>query len=346
LFAATATYVHVVNTKKKWRKVDTLRRKYVRNLTHMNLRRFGFIYALSTSGEGAMSKAYARFAIPLALFGLFPTVSAGAETPFFFSTGNPDGKMATATRPDTGGPFEIESADDFVLTRTTSITSATFTGLLPAAAPLSDIGEVVVEIYRVFPNNSTFPPSGNVPSRVNSPSDVAFEERDNGTGLSFSTSLVMANFVAANSVQPGGIHADPNFHTGGNGQVTGDEVEFSVNFTTPFLLPADHYFFVPQVQLDDGDFLWLSAPKPITGGTGPFVGDLQSWTRDDSDGGIGPDWLRVGTDITHQGPFNAAFSLSGAVVPEPSTWAMMLLGFAGLGFAGYRHARKTRPASA
>ena len=27
--------------------------------------------------------------------------------------------------------------------------------------------------------------------------------------------------------------------------------------------------------------------------------------------------------------------------PEPSTWAMMVLGFAGLGFAGYRKARKT-----
>jgi hypothetical protein len=28
-----------------------------------------------------------------------------------------------------------------------------------------------------------------------------------------------------------------------------------------------------------------------------------------------------------------------APVPEPSTWAMMLIGFAGLGFAGYRRAR-------
>ena len=27
-------------------------------------------------------------------------------------------------------------------------------------------------------------------------------------------------------------------------------------------------------------------------------------------------------------------------VPEPSTWAMMLLGFAALGFAGYRKAKK------
>jgi PEP-CTERM motif len=29
-----------------------------------------------------------------------------------------------------------------------------------------------------------------------------------------------------------------------------------------------------------------------------------------------------------------------ATAPEPSTWAMMLLGFAGLGFAGYRKSRK------
>ena len=34
------------------------------------------------------------------------------------------------------------------------------------------------------------------------------------------------------------------------------------------------------------------------------------------------------------------FVLSG-VVPEPSTWAMMLMGFGGLGFAGYRASRRT-----
>jgi hypothetical protein len=32
------------------------------------------------------------------------------------------------------------------------------------------------------------------------------------------------------------------------------------------------------------------------------------------------------------------------VVPEPTTWAMMLIGFAGLGYAGYRRAREPRPA--
>jgi hypothetical protein len=29
-------------------------------------------------------------------------------------------------------------------------------------------------------------------------------------------------------------------------------------------------------------------------------------------------------------------SVTGSTVPEPATWAMMLIGFAGLGFLGYR----------
>ena len=32
-----------------------------------------------------------------------------------------------------------------------------------------------------------------------------------------------------------------------------------------------------------------------------------------------------------------------AAVPQPSTWAMMLVGFAGLGYAGWRGLRKARP---
>jgi hypothetical protein len=296
--------------------------------------------------------------------GLLPTLPAAAQTPFSFSTGDPDGKIATATRPSSAGKFEIESADDFVITHSTSITSATFTGLIPAGATVS---EVVVEIYRVFPNDSdvgrttgpgTNPPfqTPQVPTRLNSPSDVEFADRDSTSGLSFTTSD-LGSFMASNSVKPGGINPKPNQTTGGNGPVTGDETVFNITFTSPFLLPADHYFFVPQVQLDNGDFFWLSAPKPIVPpGTQfpPGFTDLQSWTRDDiSPNNLAPDWLRVGTDIVGPPPtggpaptFNEAFSLSGSVVPEPSTWAMMLLGFAGLGFAGYRHAKRAGAASA
>ncbi len=39
-------------------------------------------------------------------------------------------------------------------------------------------------------------------------------------------------------------------------------------------------------------------------------------------------------------PEQLAFNLTYSAVPEPSTWAMMIFGFAGLGFIGYRQARK------
>lgn len=35
-----------------------------------------------------------------------------------------------------------------------------------------------------------------------------------------------------------------------------------------------------------------------------------------------------------------------AAVPEPSTWIMMVLGFVGLGYAGYRHTAKRAEAMA
>jgi hypothetical protein len=303
-----------------------------------------------------MSASQARFVIPLSLLGCLPAMPAAALLPavYSFSTGDPDGKMATASRPDSNGNFEIETGDDFILTTTTSITGATFTGLLTGDGSVSNVR---VEIYRVFPTDSDVGRTSgsplfstpNVPTRVNSPSDVAFLETDSASGgLRFSTNELAATFTVANSVQPGGIHPKPNQTTGGDGAITGEEVEFDVSFTHGLLLPANHYFFVPQVEVTDadGNFFWLSAPKPITGGTGPFVGDLQSWTRDE---GLDPDWLRVGADIVGGATpptFNAAFSLTGSTAPEPSTWAMMLLGFAGLGFAGYRRGRKACSASA
>jgi hypothetical protein len=139
--------------------------------------------------------------------------------------------------------------------------------------------------------------------------------------------VLNTTFAASNSVV-NGIHAIPNQFTGGEGGVTGTEVQFNVTFTTPFLVGAtDHDFFRPEVGLGSaGDFLWLSAPKPITGpGTPPlqFPGgaaqDLQSWIRNDGTGALAPDWERIGTDVTAQGPFDATFSLSGNPVPEPSS---------------------------
>jgi hypothetical protein len=40
-------------------------------------------------------------------------------------------------------------------------------------------------------------------------------------------------------------------------------------------------------------------------------------------------------------PSLVTLSVSGATTPEPSTWVMMALGFAGLGFMGWRGSRTT-----
>jgi hypothetical protein len=277
--------------------------------------------------------------------GLVSALPAAAD-PILFNSGNVDGRMAAASRPS-GSVTEIEAADDFVLSNHTTINSATFTGLLTGGRTTSDVGNVIVEIYRVFPLDSDTVRSTQVPTRVNSPSDVAFDSRSSSSGLSFSTSTLAGSFTALNSVQPGGIHPIPGQTTGGNGAVTGQEVAFTVTFTTPFDLAAGHYFFVPQVEVgNNGTFEWLSAARPIVSPGTPFPAgstDLQAWTRDES---LAPDWLRVGTDIVGGSTpptFNFAFSVTGvSAVPEPSTWAMMIFGFVGVGFMAYR--RKTNRA--
>uniref|UniRef100_Q027K3 PEP-CTERM protein-sorting domain-containing protein n=1 Tax=Solibacter usitatus (strain Ellin6076) TaxID=234267 RepID=Q027K3_SOLUE len=249
----------------------------------------------------------------------------------------PNNLMAVASRPGTPSAFEIEAGDDFLLTGAGTINSASFVGLLvpgPTGGSIS-ITDVVVEMYRVFPNDSGPPSVGRVPTRVNSPSDVAFASRDSAASdLSFNTSTLAASFTALNSVQPGGIHPIPNVQTNGNGPITGQEVQINVTFLTPFSLPADHYFFVPQISLSNGGtFYWLSASRPITGaGTTPINPDLQSWTRDDA---LDPDWLRIGTDIVGipaaggaAPTFNAAFSLDGTVAPEPSSAILLAVGVA------------------
>jgi len=244
---------------------------------------------------------------------------------FSFTTGSPDGRMATGSRTDSPGKIEIESADDFIVPSAgVHLTNATFTGLIPTGVSLSDITQVQVEIYRVFPNDSDVgrtsgPPTFStpqVPTRVNSPSDVAFDTRNSlsGGGLDFTPAIINPSFTALNSIL-NGIHPMPNQTTGGEGAVTGQEVQFNVSFTNQFSLPPGHYFFVPQVDLSNGDFFWLSTAAPPL-----FTGDLQAWIRNAD---LDPDWLRQGTDIVGGGldapKFNDSFSLVGTLPDSGST---------------------------
>jgi hypothetical protein len=243
---------------------------------------------------------------------------------FSFSTGSPNGQLGALSRRPSPGKVETETADDFVLTETTVIKSATITGLIPVGMPLGNITEVEIEVYHVFPLDSDVgrtsgPPmfsTAKVPTRMNSPSDVeidtATRSRTGGT-LATSARVVSANFTVSNTVVN-----NISLNAGNEGSFSGEEVEITITFTNPIILPAGHYFFRPEVLVTNGDFLYLSGQRPLV--PAPFSPDLQAWIRNTN---LLPDWLRIGTDIIDGAPtpptFNMAFSLTGETVPEAGT---------------------------
>jgi hypothetical protein len=251
------------------------------------------------------------------------TTAVGAAplsaTSFTFTTGSPDGRLGSLSQPASSPKLETETADDFILSEPTVITGATIIGLVTGgSSPVID--NVEVEIYRVFPNDS-LPPSGNVPTRMNSPADVEVDiaTRDASRGtLSFGAALVNANFSVQNTVVTG-INKAPGNVTQGEGAVTGQEVLITVTFDPPIMLPSEHFFFRPEVSVNGADFLFLSAPRPIVSPGTPFLPDLQAWIRNSN---LKPDWLRIGTDIIGGAApptFNMAFSLSGETIPGAGT---------------------------
>jgi PEP-CTERM motif len=115
-----------------------------------------------------------------------------------------------------------------------------------------------------------------------------------------------------------------------------DHRQTSTSFFT-LALPDDNVFGVPVDTYD------------------ACCADLPIWVQDGF--WIALDDLSVGTHLVHfhaECPGDCGVGTSGAfslditdklnVVPEPSTWAMMLVGFAGLGFAAYRRRRAQRVA--
>src|SRR6185369_4948067 len=102
--------------------------------------------------------------------------SQASAASFIFSTGDPDGKIATLSRPSSPGKIQTETADDFMVTQAVVIAQATFTGLLPSGAVPASVGNVEVEFYHVFPGDSNTNRTPNVPTRANSPGDVEIED--------------------------------------------------------------------------------------------------------------------------------------------------------------------------
>jgi len=266
------------------------------------------------------------FAAILALAAAGFCSQAAAQGPqVVVNTGNPDGKLGALSRPAGANKVETETADDFVLNQTTVLTGATITGLLTNGATLANLKNVEVEIYHVFPLDSDQNRTPDVPSRTNSPSDheIAFATRaaNNGTLHTHGT-VLNDGFTVRNSVEDK-INKKPANITHGEGAFTGQEVDITITFTTPIALGPGRYFFRSEVLLNNGDFLFLSAAKPIVAPGVVIPGDLQAWIRNAN---LSPDWLRIGTDIigtdvpgTPAPTFNMTFTLSGISIRNAGT---------------------------
>src|SRR5215467_7715697 len=158
------------------------------------------------------------------------------------------GRHSANTRPRPTGRTERRRTIMRVFTGL-AVAAAIFVGLLSAtpAGAIPAVNDVEIELYHVFPVDSDATRTPNVLTRTNSPSDNNFLAADGALGqLTFTTTVLNPNFTVANSVF-NHINPAPNQFTGGQGPMTGAEVEFDVKFPTAFpLTPGDHIFFRPE----------------------------------------------------------------------------------------------------
>jgi hypothetical protein len=109
----------------------------------------------------------------------------------------------------------------------------------------------------------------------------------------------------------------------------------AIDITFPSLDPFNRVVFTEPsgtgstlVAATNAESLGQNLNLTFTGSLMGFTGGtITGENVTTSDGGIALFVINAGGSIT--------------AVPEPSTWAMMLLGFAGLGYAGYRGSRRT-----
>jgi hypothetical protein len=151
----------------------------------------------------------------------------------------------------------------------------------------------------------------------------------------------------------------------------GQHTPFAFNLRTGTTYTIDG-FSPSATENPDGTFPWFATSPAADTPYGSFTNGVDNNMNNGGDphGDPGPLLFRVtGTDITYanfvgnslshifaadvQGTLGGTGAIAGdfltertprevGAVPEPSTWAMMLLGFAGVGFMAYR--RKSKPA--
>ncbi|HEY5206833.1 MAG TPA: PEP-CTERM sorting domain-containing protein [Roseiarcus sp.] len=146
---------------------------------------------------------------------------------------------------------------------------------------------------------------------------------------------------------------------GGLDYTNGSSVDFqgpaieSVTFAVtglPTAWTVEHYDQFAGVALDPNSLYWIEVSVHSASDQSVIEWGM---TADTSGPGVASNYLAWSfTDdgfFRNKGvdpfPFDSALQMEVDAVPEPSTWAMMLVGFAGLGFAGWRRSRTTASAA-
>jgi hypothetical protein len=122
-------------------------------------------------------------------------------------------------------------------------------------------------------------------------------------------------------------------------------VPFTVtgSFTTPSitLLPGATTPFTDSLSFS-GSLAPITTNLTQFEGAGTFPVAISTLTGETFTGGGGNIIATLASSATAEVTITYNYSPVTSAVPEPTTWAMMLLGFAGIGFMGYR--RKSKPA--
>jgi hypothetical protein len=174
-----------------------------------------------------------------------------------------------------------------------------------------------------------------------------------GSGPELPAAIVAGRVVSDAVRTPGSLVIGYGAMSAGSGEFGAATALFDFSATVPealdlnllsdsFLGTSDtvELTVVAGAKTTTYDFSNLTFPKQlplgmIAAGTVSLSFDLKSgngfgFTYDFADGPIAKALTPTAFDFT---------AAPTATIPEPSTWAMMLLGFAGLGYAGYRRSR-------
>jgi hypothetical protein len=150
--------------------------------------------------------------------------------------------------------------------------------------------------------------------------------------------------VTAPAKVTGSFEVPSSFLTQPNGDYGGSNVfDFYMKIGTQVY--DQNTAFSPDIQgvrLQNHDIVGLAMNFEQTGAG--LLGPFTQWAEDGT-------WFagstvdQAGSSILQGGAGSQSFSEVPGTVPEPSTWAMMLIGFVGLGFLGYRQNTKGQAAT-